>query len=50
MRHIEFEGPVNFRDVGGYQNADGQTVRWGAVYRSDTLAVGSPGTELEFAL
>lgn len=36
-RHISFDGPVNFRDVGGYRNEAGRTVAWGRVYRSDTL-------------
>jgi len=30
-------GPSNFRDLGGYRAADGRTVRWGRVYRSDAL-------------
>ncbi|MFN0029761.1 MAG: tyrosine-protein phosphatase [Acidimicrobiales bacterium] len=30
-------GPSNFRDLGGYRSADGRTVRWGRVYRSDAL-------------
>ena len=29
---------VNFRDVGGYQTADGRTVRWGQLYRAGSLA------------
>ncbi|MFI5783458.1 tyrosine-protein phosphatase [Nocardia sp. NPDC051570] len=36
-RHIEFERLHNFRDLGGYQAADGRTVRWGQLYRSDSL-------------
>nr|WP_205863440.1 tyrosine-protein phosphatase [Planosporangium thailandense] len=27
----------NFRDVGGYPTLDGRTVRWGRLYRSDSL-------------
>jgi protein tyrosine/serine phosphatase len=27
----------NFRDVGGYRGAGGRTVRWGQLYRSDSL-------------
>ncbi|WP_091646289.1 tyrosine-protein phosphatase [Micromonospora pallida] len=27
----------NFRDVGGYPGHDGRTVRWGRLYRSDSL-------------
>jgi protein-tyrosine phosphatase len=37
-RRIELEGPANFRDIGGYENRDGETVRTGRVYRSDSLS------------
>ncbi|MFJ3710784.1 tyrosine-protein phosphatase [Streptomyces sp. NPDC090053] len=37
-RHIDFERLHNFRDMGGYRTADGRTVRWGRLYRSDSLA------------
>ncbi|TKA04848.1 tyrosine-protein phosphatase [Actinacidiphila oryziradicis] len=37
-RHIEFERLHNFRDLGGYRTEDGRTVRWGCLYRSDSLA------------
>lgn len=37
-RHIALQGPVNFRDLGGYPTVDGRTVRWGHVFRSDLLA------------
>ena len=36
-RRIEFEGPINFRDLGGYPVAGGGHVRWGRLYRSDSL-------------
>jgi protein-tyrosine phosphatase len=36
-RHVPMEGPVNFRDLGGYAGRDGRRVRWGRVYRSDSL-------------
>lgn len=36
-RHISFERLHNFRDVGGYRAADGSTVRWGRLFRSDSL-------------
>lgn len=31
-------GAVNFRDLGGYRAADGRTVKWGRLHRSDSLA------------
>jgi len=37
-RHVVLEGAHNFRDLGGYASADGRTVRWGLLYRSDNLA------------
>ena len=37
IRHLRFTGAKNFRDLGGYQTADGRTVRWGLLYRSDAL-------------
>jgi protein-tyrosine phosphatase len=36
-RTIALEGCFNFRDLGGYPTADGRTVRWRQVYRSDAL-------------
>ena len=36
-RHIAFEQLHNFRDLGGYRTADGRTVRWGRLYRADSL-------------
>jgi protein-tyrosine phosphatase len=36
-RRLLLDGPVNFRDLGGYATADGYTVRWGRVFRSDSL-------------
>ena len=36
-RRLVLEGPVNFRDLGGYETSDGRSVRWGRVYRSDSL-------------
>ncbi|GAA5079138.1 tyrosine-protein phosphatase [Nocardia iowensis] len=36
-RHIFFERLHNFRDLGGYPTEDGQLVRWGRLYRSDSL-------------
>ncbi len=36
-RRVEFEGAVNFRDLGGLRTADGAVVRRGRLYRSDSL-------------
>ncbi|WP_079126442.1 tyrosine-protein phosphatase [Streptomyces sp. ERV7] len=36
-RHIGFERLHNFRDLGGYRTEDGLTVRWGRLFRSDSL-------------
>ncbi|MGK4585567.1 tyrosine-protein phosphatase [Kitasatospora sp. HPMI-4] len=38
IRDIEFDRLHNFRDLGGYRTEDGRTVRWGSLYRSDSLA------------
>jgi protein-tyrosine phosphatase len=37
QRRVIFEGPVNFRDLGGYPARGDKTVRWGRLYRSDSL-------------
>jgi protein-tyrosine phosphatase len=37
QRHIPLEGQPNFRDLGGYETADGHTVKWGEVFRSGEL-------------
>jgi protein-tyrosine phosphatase len=36
-RLVTLEGARNVRDVGGYTTAHGPTVRWGLVYRADSL-------------
>ena len=36
-RHIPLEGAANLRDIGGFAAGDGE-IRWGAVYRSDSLS------------
>ncbi|WP_406858957.1 tyrosine-protein phosphatase [Streptomyces sp. HUAS MG47] len=36
-RHLAFSQLHNFRDLGGYPTADGRSVRWGLLYRSDSL-------------
>jgi protein-tyrosine phosphatase len=37
-RLLPLEGAQNFRDLGGYATEAGRCVRWGAVFRSDSLA------------
>lgn len=37
-RHIPLSGQANFRDLGGYEAADGRTVKWGMVFRSGELS------------
>lgn len=37
-RKLPFAGAHNFRDLGGYTTADGRSVKWGVLYRSDSLA------------
>ena len=37
-RLLPLEGAQNFRDLGGYPTRNGRSVRWGAVFRSDSLA------------
>jgi len=36
-RLVSFDACFNFRDLGGYPTTDGRRVRWGRLYRSDTL-------------
>jgi protein-tyrosine phosphatase len=36
-RHVDFEACFNFRDLGGYPTAHEGHLRWGTLYRSDTL-------------
>jgi protein-tyrosine phosphatase len=33
-RHVQLEGQSNIRDLGGYETADGRSLKWGEVYRS----------------
>ena len=37
-RRLDFEGAVNFRDLGGYATADGRRTRWRRLFRADSLA------------
>jgi protein-tyrosine phosphatase len=36
-RRLPLDGPTNFRDLGGYPAADGHRVRWGCLFRADSL-------------
>ena len=36
-RHLNLEGATNFRDLGGYPTADGRTLRWRQIFRSNHL-------------
>ena len=36
-RRVLFESVTNFRDLGGYRTAAGGSVRWGCVFRADSL-------------
>ena len=37
IRHFDLQGASNFRDLGGYATADGRTVRWRQIFRSNHL-------------
>ena len=37
-RRLALDGQPNLRDLGGYQTADGRTVRWGQLFRSGALS------------
>ena len=37
-RIVALDGPLNFRDIGGYKNNKGQRVKWNKIYRSDSLS------------
>jgi len=41
-RHIALENALNFRDVGGYETADGRSVRWRRMFRAGGLSQLSP--------
>src|SRR5262249_51222796 len=36
-RHLNLEGASNFRDLGGYPTADGRSLRWRQIFRSNHL-------------
>jgi protein-tyrosine phosphatase len=37
LRHYNLQGASNFRDLGGYATADGRSVRWRHIFRSNHL-------------
>ncbi|MBK9344365.1 MAG: tyrosine-protein phosphatase [Dehalococcoidia bacterium] len=41
-RHLSLEGCTNFRDLGGYQTADGRTTRWRTLFRSGDPSLMTP--------
>lgn len=38
LRKLPFNKAHNFRDLGGYTTADGYSIKWGKLYRSDKLS------------
>ncbi|MGD8786782.1 MAG: tyrosine-protein phosphatase [Phycisphaerales bacterium] len=38
-RFLPLERAENFRDIGGYRTADGRSVKWGLIYRTDKLSL-----------
>ncbi|MFC1823776.1 tyrosine-protein phosphatase [Thermodesulfobacteriota bacterium] len=37
-RRVPLQGAINFRDLGGYETGNGRRVKWGRIFRSDSLA------------
>lgn len=37
-RHLVFDGPINFRDLGGIPTKEGKRTKWGKIFRSDKLS------------
>ena len=44
-RALPLAGASNFRDLGGYQGLNGQTLRWRRLFRSDHLAALTPADQ-----
>ena len=44
-RRLALDGQPNLRDLGGYEAADGRTIRWGRLFRSGALAGLSPADQ-----
>ena len=38
VRKLPMDGPGNFRDIGGYPTVNGRRVKWGLLYRADSLS------------
>ncbi len=38
IKFYDFEGGINFRDIGGYRTEDGRTVRYGQFFRSGMMS------------
>ncbi|VVQ15600.1 tyrosine-protein phosphatase [Pseudomonas fluorescens] len=38
LRRVSLVGAINFRDLGGYSAGEGRTIKWGQLFRSDSLA------------
>jgi protein-tyrosine phosphatase len=45
-RHLDVDGVLNFRDIGGYRTTDGRWVRDGLVYRTAALTATGKGAAL----
>jgi protein-tyrosine phosphatase len=48
-RFTQLEGGRNFRDIGGYQTADGYKVKWNVMYRSGSLGSLTSAGQAELA-
>ena len=47
-RRVPLQGAINFRDLGGYETSNGRIVKWGRIFRSDSLARLTPGDQEVF--
>jgi protein-tyrosine phosphatase len=44
-RFLPLAGGINFRDIGGYETADGMTVRWKQIFRAGVLSQLTPADQ-----
>ena len=44
-RHLELEGAVNVRDLGGYATSDGGSIRWKTLLRADNVGSLPPSSQ-----